>query len=141
MEYTFSREGVPEKVEMERWCWGVVYNDDTELLQFGADGIFHQVKEIEQERVKMFVMYKPHSATEVDGNDKRIDMPVKDVQIFQFYRILTLAAGTSEERRVKVYVFGWKDAKTGATSYNYILPDDRVLTSNHNLPDLTVYAI
>lgn len=133
-KYTFNRDGVPEEVAVERWAWGVVYDDDTEFHQFGADGVFHQFKEIEQDRVKMFTMYEV-------GGEGRVDMPVKNVQIFHFYRNLMLDQGTDDARTVRVYVFGWKDAETGATSYNYILPDDRIISADHDVAHLTAYNV
>lgn len=134
-EYTFLRDGVEEKVELERWAWGVVYKDGTELHQFDGEGRFHQFKEIDQSKVDMFVMHQPEG-------DRRIDMPIAgDVQIFHFYRHYILDQGGQNPRRVKVYVFGWKDTHSGVASYNYILPDERILTSNHDLPTLTSYQL
>lgn len=131
-KYTFVRDGVEEDVALERWAWGVVYKDGTELHQFDAEGKFHQFREIEQDKVAMFVMYQP-------GTNKRIDLPLRgNVQIFHVYRHIGLDNWT---RKVQVYVFGWKDLDTGAVTYNYILPDDRVLTTNHDIPDLTRYAL
>jgi hypothetical protein len=136
-QYTFIRDGVSEKVSPERWGWGVVYNDGTELKQFGDDGIFHQFKEIDQSKVKMFVMYN------LDNQSKRIDVVVDPArtQIFHLYRNFILEVGADMGRRVKVYIFGTKDRKTGVTQYNYILPDDRILKADHDLPDLTRYNI
>lgn len=133
MDYQFVREGKPERVALERWAWGVVYKDGTELRQFGEDGIFHQFKEIVQEQVAMFVMYR------TDDESKRIDMPVHEgMQIFHLYRNLVLE---NSSRRVRVYVFGWK--KTGVTvaSYNYILPDDRLITTDRDIPHLSDFNI
>lgn len=135
-EYTFARDGVEEVVQPERWGWGVVYADGTELKQFGDDGRFHQFREINQEEVEMFVMYR------LDDESKRIDVIVdSQTQVFHFYRNLILDVGADMGRRVKVYVFGTKNAVTGATQYNYILPDDRLLKADHDLPDLTRYQI
>ena len=127
MDYTFVREGIPETVTLERWGWGVVYRDGGELKQFGDDGIFHQFKEIEQERVEMMVMYR------TDDPAKRIDMPVAEgTQLFHFYRNIVLNFGEGEnERRIRVYVFGWK--KDGVAAYNYILPDDRFVVSSEDI--------
>ena len=133
MQYTFNRDGVVEQVDAEKWVWGVVYKDDTELHQFAGDGTFHQFREIDQANVKMFVMYQLDT-------DKRYDMAVtEDMQIFHFYRTLMLNQGAEDSRIVKVYVFGWKH--NGSVSYNYIMPDDRLLTANHDLQDLTLYNI
>ena len=139
MHFIFERkneetgEVTKETVELERYIWGVIYKDGTVFKQFGDDGIFHQFREIEQDNVALFSVYRH------DDNTKGVAIPVTDaMQIFHFYRQLMLDDGA---RRVKVYVFGWKDKETGATAYNYILPDDRVLTANHDLPDLTRYGI
>lgn len=136
MEYTFARDGVAEVVTPERWSWGCVYKNGTELKQFGDNGVFHQFKEIEQEEVTMFVMYK------LDNPDVRIDTIVDSrTQIFHFYRNLVLNMATEDERTVRVYVFGTKNTITGAMQYNYILPDGRILQANHDLPDLIKYSI
>lgn len=136
MDYTFVRDGVAEQVALERWGWGVVYKGGGELHQFGANGDFHQFQEVRQEDVEMLVMYR------TDDMQKRIDMPVKgDIQLFHFYRKGRLDMGTERERAFHVYVFGWKDRATGACAYNYILPDDRLITSNHDIADLAIYEI
>lgn len=134
MDYTFTRDGVEEKVALERWGWGVVYKDDTELHQFDSNTKkFHQFKEIELESVKMFVMYHTNTAL----TEKRIDMLVSEgTQVFHFYRHLVL---DNDTRRVKVYVFGWK--RDGIASYNYILPDDRIITADHDISGLQNFAI
>ncbi len=135
MNYTFMRDGVEEKVELERWAWGVVYEDGTELHQFSEKGDFFQFGYIDQPRVKMFVMRR------TDGAAGRIDMMVSgERQLFHFYRHLVLQAGTPMEQRVKVYVFGWKE-RGGASMYHYILPDDRLITANEDIRDLTNFAL
>jgi len=133
MQYSFTQDGITENITPERWAWGVVYKDNTELHQFSGDGTFHQFKEVDQSQVKMFVMY------ELMGS-KRYDMAVVEgMQLFHFYRTLMLDQGTDVARTVRVYVYGWKSGD--ATSYNYIMPDDRLLTANHDLQDLTLYGI
>jgi hypothetical protein len=135
-KWQFLRGDKFEDVEPEDWVWGVVYEDNTELHQFADDGIFHQFREIEQERVKMFVMYRLADLT------KRIDMPVKpEMQIFHFYRKCHLNVGTESDRWVKVYVFGWKDRLTGATGYHYILPDGRMIVANHDIEIISNYNL
>ena len=140
-KYTFNRnvDGniVPEEVSLERWVWGAVYNDGTELYQFDNDGYFHQMKEIDKDKLVQFTMYK------MDDQTRRVDIfldPTK-TEVFALYRNLILEVATENERRVKVYVFGSKDKETGKTTFYYILPDDRLLVSNEDLVDLTVYKI
>ncbi len=115
------------EIPPERWAWGVVYTDGTELKQFGDDGQFHQFREIDQGKVEMFVMYK------LEDPDKRIDMVVAGKQIFHIYRITVLNANTPHERKSKVYVFGWRDPETRSTHYNYILPDDRIVVADRDI--------
>lgn len=118
--YIYNNNGTQEEVEPEVWGWGVVYENGDELKQFSEDGTFHRFIEIDQKRVKMFVMYKLEDMT------KRIDMPVLgDSQLFHFYRNAVLNNG---DKKVRVYVFGWK--RNGETMYMYILPDDRIIASS-----------
>ncbi len=132
MNYKFIRDGIEETVTREKWCWGVVYQDGTELKQFGDDGMFHQFKEINQDDIKMFVMYKP------DEENKRIDMPVTNKQVFHFYRNVVLENGT---RHLKVYVFGWIDITSGKRMYTFILPDDRCIITDDDIKQLSHYNI
>ncbi len=140
MDYIFKRtdentgEITQEKVKDEVWHWGVVYNDNTELHQFDANGEFHQFREIDLPRVKMFVMYFAQ-------NQKwRIDLPVhKGMQIFHFYRNVVLENGTPNERRLKIYVFGWKF--NGVASYHFILPDGRMIVSCEDIENILEFGL
>ena len=132
-KFRFTKDGKEELVDGERWGWGVVYKDGSELHQFGNDGIFHQFQEIEQDKVEMFVMIS------ADGK-KRIDMPVEGKQIFHFYRKFMFEAATPNERRETVYCFGYKDKENGATAYHFILPDDRIIISDKDV-DVTKFNI
>lgn len=122
-----------EKIELERWSWGVVYKDKTELKQFDVNGRFHQFCEIDANKVAMFVMFNTQDA------NKRIDLICKgNVQYFHFYRNLFLEDG---QIRHKIYVFGWKNKDTGICSYNYILPDDRLITADHDIENLLAFNL
>jgi len=138
MIYTFVRDGKPEEIKPERWVWGVVYKDDTELHQFeGSEscckGTFHQIKEIKWEEVKMFTMYK------FNDMKRRIDLLVRpDMQIFHFYRNIR-SAGV--DHFIKVYVFGYKTRGSSEAVYNFILPDNRVLVSNRDNVDLSKFEL
>ena len=133
MKYIFLRDGKPEEVKPERWVWGVVYFDNTELHQFGNDGIFHQIREIKWDKVKMFTMYK------YGDMRKRIDLLVlPDMQVFHFYRNIRPAG---MDHFVKVYVFGYKTRGSSETVYNFILPDDRIIISNKDNVDLSKFEL
>ena len=135
MEYIFTNEkGIEERVEEERWGWGVVYKDDSELHQFGNDGKFHRFAEIQMDNVKLFSMYN------LKDMSKRIDIVLTEaMQIFHFYRNIK---PWYLDSFVKVYVFGYKNRETGETCYNFILPDDRIIiTSNKDNIDLVKFNI
>jgi len=138
MIYTFIRDGKPEIVDPERWVWGVIYKDDTELHQFESDGvcckgIFHQIKEIKWKEVKIFSMYK------LKDISKRIDLVVEpDMQVFHFYRNIKTSYMDSF---MKIYVFGYKVRRTSETVYNFILPDDRVIIANRDNIDLSRFEL
>ena len=134
MTYQLKKiDGSVEEVQAERWGWGVVYKDDTELKQFNEDGSFHQFLEIQWDNVKFFTMYK------LEDFSKRIDIPMSpEIQIFHFYKNLVLE---NSSRKIRVYVFGWKDKNSGSMVYNFILPDDRIVTASSNIPNLIDYGI
>ena len=135
MDFYYKDKDKEIKVELERWIWGVVYNDGTELRQFDKDGVFHRFQEINEPEVKMFTMHR------ADDLDKRIDMVLdNDCQIFHFYRNIGLLSAEGN-KKWRIYCFGWKNRKTGSTSYNYILPDDRLITADHDVPNLNDFGI
>lgn len=105
-----------------------------ELHQFQEDGSFHQFAEINQDEVELFSMFR------LDDMSQRFDMLTQGKQIFHFYRHTIFSAATPEERRAKVYCFGWKDKETGATAYHYILPNDRLVISDKDI-DITKFGI
>lgn len=133
MKYYFTKDNKKIEVQLENWVWGVVYKDNTELHQFSQDGVFHQIAEIKWEEVKMFTMYKPEDIK------KRIDIVVTpDMKLFQFYRNIR---PQYLEKFVRVIVFGWKVKETSQAVYNFILPDDRVITSNVDNIDLSLFNL
>lgn len=139
MNYYFKRDGKEEKVDVEPWQWGIIRMDGTELHQFepnGEKGVFHQFAEIDQATVKIFAMYK-----ETEMATRRIDIvKTPDMQIFHFYRNIIFNGGTPSERRSKAYVFGWKKTD-GSMSYNYILPDGRIITADRDIKGLPEFGL
>ena len=133
MKYTFNRDGKEEAVSPEKWVWGVLYKDDTDLHQFGEDGKFHQIKEIKWEDVNLFTMYK------LDDPKKRIDLVASpEIQIFHFYRNIK---PFYTDKFVKVYVFGYKVRGTKQAVYNFILSDDRIIVADRNNIDLSKFEL
>lgn len=128
MKYYFKEELKTIEIMPERWAWGVIYKDGTELKQFGDDGQFHQFGEIDQQRVGGFIMYMLEDMT------RRIDIKINDNnQIFHFYRNFILNAGTEDEQRIKAYCFGYKNKDTKQTAYHYILPNDQLIISDKDI--------
>ena len=122
MEYKFTRDGKEETVPVEEWAWCAIFKDGTELRQFGTDGVFHQFQEAMAKPTDALIMYRP------DDETKRFDVFLKEgMKPFHFYRHFVFAQGTAEETRAKVYCFGWKDARTGAAGYHYILPSGNMV--------------
>lgn len=132
-KWHFNRDGKLEEVPVERWAWGVLFKDGSEMHQFDAQGIFHQVGEIDQDKVKLWILYK------VGPENKRIDivLPEGARLIHKYKRYVFNAAelnngDKSKERRVTVYVFGYKLGDR--FHFNYILPDDRIVQSTEEIP-------
>ena len=123
-------------VDLERWCWGVVYKDDTELHQFDATGDFHRLKEIDQKNVKLWVLYKP------EDPNKRIDIVMPEgARIIHKYRNVKPHYLDSF---VRVYMFGYRTGKSEKDfkyHYNFILPDDRIIQSAVDNVDLVLFKL
>lgn len=121
-----NKDGAREEVKPERWAWGVIYKDNTEMHQFDKDGIFHQIGEVDQSRVKFFVMYK------VGPENKRVDIYIpEDAKIIHKYRNFCFNFGTPKEFKARIYVFGYK--RGNATHLNYIMPDDNIIQSSEDI--------
>lgn len=132
-KWHFNRDGKLEEVPVERWAWGVLFKDGSEMHQFDAQGIFHQVGEIDQDKVKLWILYK------VGPENKRIDIALPEGArlIHKYKRYVFNAAelndgDKSKEKRVTVYVFGYKLGDR--FHFNYILPDDRIVQSTEEIP-------
>jgi len=140
MIYTYFDENEKKYIEVpiERWVWGVVYRDGSELHQFGNDGKFHRIGEVKQEEVTMATIYR------YDNMKKRIDIPFREgMKLIHKYRMVKPGAYDSVNAGpngfVRCYMFGYKYG--GAHSYNFILPDDRIVTSPCDDVDLTKFEI
>lgn len=138
-----SKSAIEETTEVYRYkLQECCAPEQDELKQFGDDGVFHRFVEIEKEgrdkEVDIFSMYR----TDDPELLKRIDIEVKPgMKLFHFYRNIVLDYQNEKKiRKVQVFVFGWKNTIAGTTTYHYILPDDRVVTSNEDI-DVLKYNI
>lgn len=134
MQYFYTnQEGIKEEVQPERWQWRTVYDDGTELKQFGDDGVFHRIGEVDQDRTILFMAFKP-------GNPaKRIDILLpRGARLIHKYRNFVFDFG-GEEKHIKVYIFGYKHGDH--YHYNFILPDDRIVQGIDENPKLTDFKV
>ena len=128
MDWKFENE----KVELERWVWGVLYKDGTELHQFDDKGVFHRIGEVEQDKVNLFSLYK------YEDPSKRIDIPMqKGMRIIYKYRNIK---PYYLDHFVRIFLVGYRVTKD---SYNYlfILPDDRIIMSPVDNIDLSTFDL
>ena len=123
-EYILKKDGT--KVPIEAWKWEAVYNDGTILTQFDdRDGTFHQIGEVEFEKVSFFEMVN------VANPDLRYSIEKTDeiTKFVHFYRNFIFNAATPHETRARFYCFGC--VIKGITIYNFILPDNRIVTTTN----------
>lgn len=120
-KYLFIRDGKKEHVELERWAWEVTFKNGQVFKQFGDDGMFHQMGEINQEKVKTFILYNTDT-----GKSIHIIVP-KGARLIHKYKRYVLHFGTPAEIKETIYVFGYKLGKH--YHYNYILTDDSMIQS------------
>jgi hypothetical protein len=116
--WKFYRNGKTEEVELERWRWEAHYTDGTILQQFDDKGIYHQFKEIEQDRLKLFGMVH-------DTLPPQIILWRDGLKLIHFYKNYVLLAGTPEEIRLRFYCFGYE--YKGEKVINVILPNEGVI--------------
>lgn len=131
--YLTKADGEKIEATVESWAWGVVYNDGTEFHQYDGNGVFHQIGEIKQEDVKLWVLYK------VGPENKRIDIVLpKGAKLIHKYKRYVFNSAqlnggdTSAEVKKTIHVFGYKLGKH--SHFNFILPDDRIVQSTDEIP-------
>ena len=138
-QYKYKNEkGEIENVQLEKWCWSVLYKDGTELHQFDKDGNFHRLAEINQREVVLFTMYKAERNGRYD-----IIMP-ENARIIHIYKNIHAHYFENFNKTVRIYMFGYrtgKDEKDFEYHYHFILPDDRMIISNKENIDLVRFEL
>lgn len=120
-QYTFTREsGQIETVEPERWQWRAIQNSGQEIFQFDKDFKFHQIKEIDSTAPFLFILYKPGSTT---APIKILIDPSKRKLIY-LYKRTVLNAGEENERKITLYVAGYRENHTDHLFV--VMPDDSI---------------
>lgn len=111
-----------EEVTLESWMWVATYEDGTEFLQYDSRGIFHQINEIDFDKLVRFTMIK------TDNTDLQHSMVIgPNMKPFFFIRRGIFKHTQPDEERLAAYVFGYQDRETGRQMYHFILPDDRLV--------------
>lgn len=125
-------KGKDDEIEVIRFKMKIpILPHRAELHQFGSDGKFHQIGEIEQEKVELFVMYK------LSDPSKRIDLVLPEgAKIIHKYRNIK---PFYKPNFVKVYMFGYKLGDQYA--HHFILPDDRIIISNADNVNLETFNL
>lgn len=129
MKYTFIREGIPEEVKDEPWKWEAFYLDETSLKQFGDDGIFHQFQEIDQSKLKRFVMYNSEN-----GLQHSLIFNPDTMKLLHFYR--RVRDLNTNELLGTMYIFGFEKDVNGklVSHFIYITPtNELVITDDKEL--------
>lgn len=121
MEYTFQGNTIPK----EEWYWIAEYEDST-LRQFDDLGQFHQFKEIDQSRLRVFRM--------MSDNHSNIFTLVftPEMKLIHFYKNFMLEVGSGNEQFIRCYCFGYEIK--GQKMMVVITPSNEiVITTNTDL--------
>jgi len=125
MIYRFLRDGVWEDVTKEVWCWEAHYQNGQVLKQFGDDGVFHQFKEIDQDKLAIFKMVS-------DGKPIYTLMfdPSK-MKLIHYYKKYRLNMGAENETFITAYCFGYQIKSRIEKMTIMILPSgETIVTEN-----------
>ena len=132
MEWHFTEaDGSKTNVPLERWIWEAQYSDGTWLRQYGEDGVFHRIGEVDQDRLVLFVVHK------ADDVEKAIVLPWHPgTKVIYKYRNVK---PYYMDHFVKCYLVGWKHE--GAHAFMIVLPNDKVIASPVDDVDLVKLGI
>lgn len=117
-----------ENVIPEKWQWEANYFDGKFLKQFDDNGIFHQFREIEQSSLGLFKMVNSET-----GKTFTLIFQPQKMKLIHFYRNIVLDARTQDERKIRIYCFGFEKKFLGRTQKTIlaIMPNDNlVITDN-----------
>jgi hypothetical protein len=131
MGYKFLKDGKEIQCEKEVWCWEAYFNDGTVLKQFGDDGIFHQLREIDESKLDLFRMVS-------DSFPQIYSVPFNpdEMKLIHFYRIIRLNVYTPQFKEIKCYCFGFEKKRSRSNEKHFIviLPSGEVILTEN--PDI-----
>jgi hypothetical protein len=117
-----------EMVPLEKYVWISDFKDGSYLKQFDErDFSFHQFEEIDQSKLLVFIMQS------VEDENKRYELHFSPgMKLIHYYRNVGLEIGTPQERKFKLYCFGYE--KSGQKVIFSIWPNGEVsIGENHPL--------
>lgn len=112
-------DGSFSDVQRERWEWEIQYSDGSIFKQFGDDGIFHRIGEIDQDRIVLATLRKAEDSFQC------VHIPWREGMRLVHKYVNFKSEHTDKWNRI--YVFGYK--YDGQHSFQFILPDDRIICS------------
>lgn len=122
---------------MERWVWQAIYTDHTILDQYDEQGVFHQIREIEQDRLLLMVLRKVDRITGYAIDSKqRLTIPWQPgMRFIHFHNQYFLNVGNPDDnviRKVRVCGFGYQRLVDGKNekSVMYVDPHDNIYLSD-----------
>lgn len=123
-KYKFYRRenGIWEGVEPVLWQWEAHYDDGSILKQYDDEGFFHQFKEIDQSRLKCFIMRNVEN-----GRCFTLIFPPR-AKLIHFYRNIIKNVGTLLEERERTFCFGYE--VRGFKQLFVILPNGDLIITN-----------
>lgn len=134
MKYIFYKDGEwIDAGDKELWSWEAYYSDGQVLKQYGEDGIFHQFKEINQEKLHFFKMVS-------DGKSPfTVMFNPENMKLICFYKRTRLNIGTDNEMFITMFVFGWEKKLLGRTVKTMLVitpTGETILTENPDLIEI-----
>ena len=108
--------------EILTWKWEAHYLDGTVLKQTDDNGVFHKIKEIDQEMLASFHMVSVFDLPPI------IMLWKEKRKLIHFTRVSHLNMGTENELIMRRYFFGYEDKYSKVILC--IMPDGGIIISN-----------
>ena len=126
IQWTFTRnDGTTEVVKPVAWVWEARYSDNTILKQYDDDGVYHQFKEIDQDKLVLFRMRK-------FDDTKHYDLLFQPgMKLIHFYRNYLLE---NSKYFTRTFCFGFEKTVNGkkVKMLFTILPNDDIIIADRD---------
>jgi hypothetical protein len=116
-----SKTGEP--VEIEKWTWVAIYDDDSALVQFDFNkDIYNYFDDIQKEKVVKFGLVNT-----VTGKNTFLDIP-KGAKLIHFYDNILQSPQGGSTLHHRLYCFGYELKKDKVIKT--ILPNDFIISAD-----------